>query len=145
MTATTQPGIKDPHLPFSKTVNIDDSLMKSMNGFVGREIVVTEKMDGENTTLYHDHTHARSLDSRHHPSRDWVKGFWGTIRYQIPQGYRVCGENLYAEHSIAYDDLESYFYGFSVWDDQICFSWDETLEMFKSWNVTPVPVLYRGR
>lgn len=41
--------------------------------FLKGPVVITEKMDGENTTLYRDGLHARSLDSRHHPSRNWVK------------------------------------------------------------------------
>lgn len=116
-----------------------------MEQFIGREVVVTEKMDGENTTMYRDHYHARSLDSRHHPSRDAVKAIWGNVRYMIPDGYRLCGENVYAEHSIAYSDLESYFLGFSVWDDRnVKLSYDTSLEFMREWGVTPVRELYRG-
>ena len=78
--------------------------------------MVTEKLDGENTTLYADGLHARSLDSAHHPSRAWVKALHGRIGDADPGGWRVCGENMYARHSIAYDELDSWFYGFSVWD-----------------------------
>jgi len=49
------------------------------NRLIGREVVVTEKMDGENTTMYCDNIHARSIDGRHHPSRDWVKMTVGEI------------------------------------------------------------------
>ena len=134
-----------PHLPFSQGLQNDDRKIQSLNGFVGREIVVTEKMDGENTTLYSDHTHARSLDSRNHESRNWVKGFWSTFMYQIPTNWRVCGENVYAEHSIGYDDLDTYFYCFSVWNDQnVAISWDDTLTWFKTLGITPVKELYRG-
>jgi hypothetical protein len=63
----------------------------------------------------------------------------------IPSSWRVCGENLYAEHSIHYNDLESYFYGFSVWDDRnVALDWDTTIEFFKELGITPVRVLYRG-
>lgn len=112
----------------------------------GHEVVVTEKMDGENTTMYMDHIHARSLDSRHHPSRDWVKTFWGSINYLIPKDWRICGENVYARHSIRYDNLNSYFFGFSIWDqDNVALSWDETVYYFEDvFNIKPVPVLYRG-
>ena len=61
-----------PHLPFSLGIQSDDRRVQTLDGLVGREVVVTEKMDGENTTMYVDHIHARSLDSRHHPSRDWA-------------------------------------------------------------------------
>jgi hypothetical protein len=126
-------------------VGEDDKVHSTMEQFIGREVVVTEKMDGENTTMYYDHYHARSLDSRHHPSRDAVKAIWGGICYMIPENFRLCGENLYAEHSIAYDDLESYFLGFSVWDDRnVKLSYDAGLELMRQWGVKPVRELYRG-
>jgi len=133
------------HLPWSENVNDDDRMMSSTDAFQGKEVVVTTKMDGENTTMYQDHIHARSLDSISHPSRSWVKGFWASIRMDIPEAWRICGENLYAEHSIAYNDLPSYFLGFSVWNDQnICLNWDDTQEWFGLLGITSVPVLYRG-
>ncbi len=97
--------------------------------FGGKEVVVTEKMDGENCTMYSDYIHARSLEYSSHPSRDRVKAMHALIAHDIPKGWRVCGENLYALHSIAYDDLSSYFQVFSIWNDKnVCLSWDETKE-----------------
>ena len=133
------------HLPWSDGVNDDDRVIGSLSAFKGRRVVVTEKMDGENTSLYRDYTHARSVDGRSHPSRSWVKQFWSTLSADIPEGWRVCGENLYAKHSIQYDALPTYFMGFSIWDERnICLDWDETLEWFALMGVTPVPVLYDG-
>ena len=136
-----------PHLPFSPGLQNDDRRIVTLDRLQGREIVVTEKLDGENTTMYVDHLHARSLDSRNHPSRTWVKQFWGSINYLIPNGWRICGENVYAEHSIRYHNLESYFYGFSIWNgDNVALSWDETVYEFEEiFNIRPVPVLYRGQ
>jgi RNA ligase len=88
------------HLPWSEGIQDDDRTLESLDAFAGRRVVVTEKMDGENTSLYRDHLHARSLDGRHHPSRNWVKQFWSRLRADIPEGWRICGENLYARHSI---------------------------------------------
>lgn len=133
------------HLPTSPGLQNDDRRIQDLSGLIGQEVVITEKMDGENTTLYTDHTHARSLDSRHHPSRDWVKGFWSTFNFLIPPNWRVCGENVYAKHSVGYDDLDTYFYGFSVWDDtNTALSWDDTLLWFDELGIKSVPVLYRG-
>lgn len=94
--------------------------------------------------MYPRYIHARSIDGRSHPSRDWVKQFHSTIAYNIPEGFRLYGENVYAKHSIAYDQLDTYFYGFHLWDRLTCLSWDETLEYFELLGVTPVRVLYRG-
>lgn len=132
------------HLPWSPGVTSDDVRVGDLGGLRGREVVVTEKMDGENTTLYRDGLHARSLDSGHHPSRAWVKALQGRIGGLIPDGVRVCGENMYARHSIAYEDLESWFYGFSVWDDERCLGWDETVRTLRGLGIPAPPVLWRG-
>lgn len=133
------------HLPWSENLTEDDRMIESLKGFEGKEVIVTEKMDGENTTMYSDHIHARSVDSGNHPSRNWVKNFWGSIAHDIPEKWRVCGENLYAVHSIRYDTLPTYFMGFSVWNEKnMCLSWDETLEWFGLLGITPVPTIYRG-
>lgn len=136
---------RTPHFPWSPGATSDDKIIQTLDHFIGKNIVMTEKMDGENTTLYADHIHARSLDSKNHPSRSWVKRFWGTIRYRIPEGWRICGENLYAKHSIHYPDLLSYFLGFSAWTpEDECLSWNSTMDMFDLLGITPVPVLYTG-
>lgn len=133
------------HLPWSLGISSDDKVLHDVSVFSGKNVVVTEKMDGENSTLYKDYMHARSIDSRNHDSRNWVKNFWSSIRYSIPDGWRICGENLYAVHSIAYEDLESYFYGFSVWNDNnFCLSWDDTIEWFSMLGIVPVRELYCG-
>jgi len=133
------------HLPWSDGMNEDDRMMPSIIGFQNQEVVVTEKLDGENTSMYRDHIHARSIDSGNHNSRNWVKNFWSSISYEIPEGWRICGENLYAVHSLKYEPLYSYFFGFSVWTDKnVCLSWEETLEWFDLLGIIPVPVLYRG-
>lgn len=133
------------HLPWSPGATPDDLRTTGLGGLRGREVVVTEKLDGENTTLYADGLHARSLDSAHHPSRTWVKALQGRIGHTIPEDWRICGENLYARHSLAYDDLDGYFYGFSVWDELgWCPDWDRTVRFLRERGI-PVPrVLWRG-
>lgn len=132
------------HLSFSEGVNSDDKVLKDLSSFDGKDVIVTYKMDGENTTLYNNHMHARSIDSVFHVSRSWVKQWWSTWKHEIPENMRICGENLFAKHSIAYNDLKSYFYGFNIWIDDICLSWDETLEYFELFGITPVEVIYDG-
>ncbi|MEU9300903.1 RNA ligase family protein [Streptomyces sp. NPDC048269] len=138
---------RTPHLPWSPGAAADDVRVTgpgALAGLAGREVVVTEKLDGENTTLYADGLHARSLDSAHHPSRAWVKGLQGRIGAGIPAGWRVCGENLYARHSLAYEDLDSWFYGFSVWDGEHCLDWDRTVRFLRGLGVPAPRVLWRG-
>jgi hypothetical protein len=110
----------------------------------GKQVVVTEKMDGENTTLYRDGLHARSLDGRPHPSQNWVRGLQGMIGYQIPVGHRICGENLYAKHSIGYTQLPDYFLAFSWWEGEVCISWDETVDRCTKIGLLTVPLIWKG-
>lgn len=87
---------RTPHLPFSLGVQSDDKVLKSISHFEGKDIIITEKMDGENTTMYSNHIHARSIDSKHHPSRDYVKQLHANIKYMIPSNMRLIGENMFA-------------------------------------------------
>jgi hypothetical protein len=133
------------HLPWSEKMTKDDRVLESVKHFEGKEVIVTVKMDGENCSMYNDHIHARSLDSGSHPSRKWVKGLWGRIAYEIPDGWRLCGEDLFAVHTIPYKNLDSFFLLFSIWNEKnTCLSWDETLEYAELLGLTTVPVLYRG-
>jgi len=136
------------HAPWSPSPQKDDRVLTAadmVKNFGGKRVIMTKKKDGENTTMYSDYIHARSIDSPNHPSRNWVKNFWAQISGDIPEGWRVCGENMFAQHSIVYDDLESYFYGFSIWDERNnCLSWDFTLEYFALMGIVPVEVLYDG-
>lgn len=112
---------------------------------VGKEVVVTEKRDGENTTIYSDgYHHARSLDGNRHPSQDWLKAFVAKFWWNMHPKHRLVGEYLYATHSIYYDNLKSFFELFSVWKDDLCLSWDETLHIAEDLGLVTVPVIYRG-
>jgi len=124
--------------------------MSNADIFEGKQVMICEKLDGENTTWYKDFMHARSLDSNSHPSRSFVKNLWAQKGYNIPEGWRVCGENMYAKHSIHYtyennNILNSYFYMFSIWNEKnICLSWEETKEWAELLNLELVPVFYEG-
>lgn len=137
------------HLPWSDKVGKDDRIVP--NDLINKlnierpEIVVTEKKDGENSSLYNNYLHARSLEYSPHPSRDWLKAFHASIAYNIPDNFRLCGENLWAKHSIYYQNLSAYFLCFSIWNDKnVCLSWDDTIEWAELIGVELVPVLYRG-
>lgn len=136
---------RTPHLPWSPGGSRDDLLLSDTSQFDGQLVVITEKMDGENTTLYRDGHHARSINPSPHPSRDWIRRLQSEIGYLIPEGWRVCGENLFARHSIPYEDLPSYFMIFSIWDEHNrCLSWANTEEWASLLGLHTVPVLYQG-
>lgn len=140
---------RTPHLPFSGSKTSDDITGSDWDFLAENlEVVVTEKMDGESTTLYTNGFHARSLDSNFHESRSWVVNMWGNISWRIPENMRVILENCYAEHSIRYDSLPTFAFGIGVVEevngDSRFLSWDDTLEIFETLEITPVPQLYRG-
>ncbi len=136
------------HLNFSKGINSDDKIIKSTSSFEGQEVVVTLKMDGENTSIYPDnYTHARSIDSKTNWTRDIVKKISSVISSDIPEGYRLCCENLYAKHAIYYPDgyLDGYLYLLSVWNEKNeCLSWDDTVEFAELLDLPQPKVIYRG-
>ena len=132
------------HVPWSPGFTKDDCVMTDTSQWDGMEVVITEKMDGENTTFYRDGMHARSLDYEPHVSRDRVRAIWAKVGYEIPEGWRVCGENLAATHSIKYLDLPDYFLVYSIWIQQTCLSWDDTLMYAELLGLQTVPVMYRG-
>lgn len=132
------------HLPWSLGSTSDDKFLESTEAFEGQVMIITEKMDGENTSLYPDKIHARSIDSKDHDSRHWVKGLWGRIKNDIPEGWRICGENLFAKHSIFYEELETYFMVFSIWNENNeCLSWSDTVDICDMLGLKMVPVIGR--
>lgn len=129
------------HLPWSNPSS-DDKVLDSVP-FYGREVVITEKMDGENFTMRSDRAHARSVDSGSQPWQTRVRALWSQIRYNIPEGWAVTGEGMQAQHSIRYEDVDP-FLVFAIRDDESFFSWDETEEYAEMLGLPTVPVLWRG-
>lgn len=133
------------HLPWSEGRSSDDKVLESLDSFIGQEVVVTTKYDGENTTMTRNDVYARSTSTPNHPSRTVVRSLHGSIKHDIPEGIRICGENLYAKHSIHYKDLDSYYLVFNVWNNKnVALSWDETKEWAELLGLKTVKEVYRG-
>jgi hypothetical protein len=135
------------HLPGSPGATSDDKILKSLSVFEqdgGIDVVATEKMDGENTTIYYGGTHARSVDGRYHPSRDRMKAFAAGISPMLATDERIVGEYLYARHSISYEGLPHFFMGFAWIKDDVIQSWDDTMARFDELGIVSVPLLWRG-
>lgn len=134
------------HLPFSETITEDDKRLKDAKQFENQIVVITEKMDGENTTIYNDYYHARSLDSKHKEYHTYLlSNILPRIQYLIPNDMHICGEYLYAEHSIHYNDLKDYFLMFSIWNQDTCLSWKDTKEWAELLGLNMVSELYIGK
>lgn len=138
---------RTPHVSWSPGASSDDIVLSVCDHFDGKMIVMSEKLDGEATTIYPDgYVHARSTDSAHHPSRSWVKQLAAQIAHQIPDNWRISGENLFAHHSIFYTNLPSYFFVYGIYDESnTCLAWDQTELICEMLGLTPVPVIYKGK
>jgi len=134
------------HLPWSPGATSDDRMWADCTPFLGQEVVATRKMDGEHFTGYPDGvSHARAIDGPSHPTRAWARAFWARRAHDLPPGWRLCGENLYAVHSLTYTNLPGYLMGYSIWDaHNRCLSWDDTATWMALLDVPMVPVLWRG-
>ena len=132
------------HLPQSPGASADDMVMASLDRLRGPDLAVTQKMDGRNMTIHAGGTHARNSDSRHQPSRDWLKAFAAGISSQLALDERIAGENLRARHAVAYDALPSYFLGFAWVTGGTVRSWDETLARFAELGIVTMPLLPRS-
>lgn len=120
------------HLPYSQSKTDDDKTLPNDDQFKGMEVVVTIKMDGENTTVYPDgYIHARSLDGTGYEWQNWLKGKVWDFCYKLPEDFRIIGENLYAKHSIGYkfDNIEKCFQVFCV-----AYTNENGVDMFGSWE-----------
>ncbi len=109
------------HLPWSKGITSDDKVLVH---FHQPYIVVTEKMDGENMALGMNFIHSRSvnpgnLSTTHRESQTWIKNFWGNVRWKFNKNYIYFIENMYAQHSIQYNNLDTYAYLFSILDVEL--------------------------
>lgn len=146
---------KTSYLPWSdslpETGSSEDRILSSdeTDALLNGRIVFTEKMDGENVTVYADGWHTRSLDSVKRLDQDLMSSIASRFMYALPTHYRVHGEYLYAKHSIHYNRLESYFQVFAISDilSGMVLSWEKTVDLVDSIHfgtgapICTVPVL----
>lgn len=135
------------HLPSSLGATSDDKyISKETLKFLssGIELVVTEKLDGGNFTMTRNHAFARSTDGTSQLWDNPAKALWASIRQDIPENWRVSGESLYAQRSVAYSDLPGWFVVFGVWDGSKALSWQEVTQWAELLGLPLAPVLYQG-
>lgn len=136
---------RTPHLPWSPGATNDDRVLPDTEHFNGRMVSVSIKMDGECTTLTREKSYARSIDSVDHVSRHWLKNLHAGIKHNIQPGWRICGENLFATHSIKYYDLPSYFMVFSIWNHKnYALTLKGTISLCESLGLQHVPIVWDG-
>ena len=132
------------HFPWSPGGTRDDFRLKSASHFLGKRLIISEKVDGSNVCLEHNMVYARSHGQPPaHPSFDMLKSVHARVKHNIPQDYQVFGEWMFAKHSIEYDKLPHYLLLFGVKDvkSDLWLSWKDVLLMSMKLGVGIVPVL----
>lgn len=137
------------HFAFSKGATNDDKIAASIDTLLNVDIVITEKMDGSNTSLETNGCFARTHSGPPiHPSFDSLKALHASIKYKIPNNIQFFGEWCFALHSVSYNELPGYFMMFNVRDlssdDIVWYSWDDVELWALELEVPTVPVLFKG-
>lgn len=135
------------HLPFSPGATNDDKKLQDgwFDFYKGKQIVFTEKLDGENITMCQEGVFARSHATE--TRSPWSRNLWDNdglfwkIKDIIGKNEYIVGENLYGIHSIEYDKLKDYFHIFATHDNERWYYWEEIQELADMMNIPTVPVL----
>lgn len=136
------------HWPWSETVHRDDTYHNDPEFFLGKQLVLSEKLDGGNTCLYNGDVYARST------TQPATQGWFAMVKkhhaYKTVNDtrYAYYGEDLYGVHSIEYDPIEEdkTWRLFAVRDlvDDRFVSWDEVEKHALQLNVPTVPTAGSG-
>ena len=139
------------HLPYSTGATKDDKKLQGdwFKYYIGQEIVITEKLDGENIHMSQKDCYARSDGA---PTRSpWSRNIWDSenglywkIKQYIGENETIFGENLYGEHSIHYDKLTDYFHLFAANDGAYWYSWHDVKMFADIMGIPHVPELWKG-
>lgn len=137
------------HFPWSEGATNDDKIAPSIDSLLNVDIIITEKMDGSNTSLETNGCFARThAGPPSHPSFDSLKALHASIKYKIPNNMQFFGEWCFALHSIAYNELPGYFLMFNVRDltssEIVWYSWEDVELWAAELEVPTVPVLFKG-
>lgn len=135
------------HFPFSPGLQNDDRRVEEgwFEHIKGKPLVLTEKLDGQNCYLSKYGVYARShaAPTEHPWDINLIQkgGMYDQIKNLLGEEEGIYGENLYAIHSIEYENLPSYFFMFAARDNEKFYSHEEFLEMSELLNIPTVPIL----
>ncbi|MGB0864716.1 MAG: RNA ligase family protein [Saprospiraceae bacterium] len=125
---TSRKYCRSLHAQISLGTTSDDRFMPNgyMDAFSKMDnLILTEKLDGQNNCFNKQGVFARSHTApSNHPWDKPLRDRWKLIKDDLGE-LEIFGENMYGIHSIAYTELESYFYVFAVRDGDTWLSWEE--------------------
>ena len=137
---------RTPYWPHSPTIGRGDTVHSDPDRFVGRPVVVTEKLDGSNVLIHRGKVYGRSVAAE--ATNKWLAMVKKHHAWKVtePDVY-LYGEDIYGVHSIEYGPVreDETFCAFALRDPDGAFRSVAELERFVAERDIPlVPVLYRG-
>lgn len=136
---------RTPHWPWSKQIHSDDKTHQDPSFFVGKQVIITEKLDGGNTALCNGQTYARSTGQP--ATQGWfahVKKYhaWKTAGYPNSVFY---GEDIAARHSIDYTvSINETYKVFAIREGDEFLPWYDVVVICSYLDLEVVPLLFRG-
>jgi hypothetical protein len=132
------------HLPFSPGTTSDDRIAAEVSALFREPVVITEKLDGENTCLNRFGVFARSHGApTRNPWAAYLQERWRALKGALGD-LELFGESLYAVHSIEYTGLDQHYFLFAIRDGDRWLSWDDVEAYAAILDLPTVPVLFRG-
>ena len=134
------------HWPWSQQVHSDDSYHQDPSFFVGKPVLITEKLDGGNTALNAGKVYARSTGQE--ATQSWfahVKKYHAWKTTGLPIVMTVYGEDLAALHSIKYHiPMDETYKVFAVRENNIFLPWTGVVDVADQLGIQTVPVIFSG-
>ena len=125
--------------------------MADTRNLIGRDIVITEKLDGSNVLLHQGQVYARSTAGGPAASHPWLAMTRKHHAHKtMPHGWRwllLYGEDLYGVHSIEYDPMperQTLRIFASAHVRGWFHSWEQTKDLARQLRISTVPELFTG-
>ena len=143
---------RTPLWPGSPSKDRDDRVCTNPQAFIGRPLVITEKLDGLNLLLNRGEIHPSSKEPNHTANLPWLamvkKHHAWKLAAPERENIHLYPEDLYAVHSIEYapmpEDQTLRAFGSishqSGWFDEF----QATLDLAAALDIKSVPILHRG-
>lgn len=137
---------RTPYWPDSPTIGRGDTVHPDPERFVGRPVVVTEKLDGSNVLIHRGKVYGRSVADE--AANKWMAMVKKHHAWKVTEpDAHLYGEDIYGVHSIEYGAVRERetFHAFALRDAKGDFSSMAALERFAAErNIPVVPVVFRG-
>ena len=135
-----------PHWPDSPAIGRGTLVHEDPDRFVGRPVVVTEKLDGSNVLIHRGRVYARSVASE--AAHKWLAMVKKHHAWKVTEpDVLMYGEDIYGVHGIEYDPVRENetFHAFALRDADGTFRSMVDVERFTAERGIPlVPVLRCG-